>query len=288
MSLFESGHSSGAVSVSALFDGAFVPVAATAMTVPDIIDRIVGGGWPGLIGQDPRTAQRSIRSYLGLLVEEDAEQLFAHRSPERLARLVSSLARNTGTSVSQNVLARDVGGEHPVHHETITNYLDVLKRLMVTEDVPAWTPHMRSKTGLQQQPTRFMMDPSLAAAALKRGPAVLLKDLKATGFLFENLVARDLRVYTSTLGGSLSHWRDRNGNEVDFIVTLDDDRWAAVEVKLGLTDVEDAVKSLLRLNSKVDTSVIGEPEFLAVITATGPAFRRTDGVFVLPIGALGP
>jgi predicted AAA+ superfamily ATPase len=190
---------------------------------------------------------------------------------------------------SVQALARDVGGaDGPTDRATIDSYLKALRRLMIVEDVPAWGPHMRSTTPLRKSATRYMVDPSLGVAALGVGPNQLLGNLNAAGFHFEALVVRDLRVYAQASQGTLSHWRDNNGHEVDVIVTLEDGRWAALEVKLNPDQVESAAASLLRFVDKVDTSRVGLPAFTGVITTRSPAYRRPDGVLVLPIAALAP
>ena len=200
-----------------------------------------------------------------------------------------SLARNVGTSAKVTGLAKDVGGaEGPVARATVDRYLDSLNRLRLTENSPAGAPHMRSATPLQSSPTRFFVDPSLAVAALGQGPAQLMGDLNATGFFFENLVVRDIRIYAQKFGGQVHHWRDQNQNEVDVVVTLPDGRWGAFEVSLNPADTDKAAVSLLSFAEKVDQRKAGPPAALGVITSTGFAYRRLDGVRVLPIGTLGP
>jgi predicted AAA+ superfamily ATPase len=160
--------------------------------------------------------------------------------------------------------------------------------LMVLEDQPAWSPHLRSRAVLRSSPRRHFVDPSLAAAALGAGPEALRRDLELLGLLFESLVVRDLRVLCQPLGGEIRHYRDHYGNEVDAIVQLSDGRWGAVEIKLGLGAVDAAASGLHRMVTNLDLERIGEPAFLAVVTATGFAYRRDDGVDVIPVGALCP
>ncbi len=290
MSLFETGHSTGEVSLTRLFDGEIETATDPGLTIPGIIDRIVIGGWPALIEADPTEASRWVRSYLSDVVETDIHTLFERRrDPERVRRLLVSLARQTGTSASIASLTRDVSGDDGGSlRETITGYLDALGRLMLTEDVPAWGTHMRSKTPLTQTETRFLTDPSLAAAALQAGPGRLLKDLNATGFLFEALAVRDVRVYADPIDSRISHWRDKSGHEVDIIVEQPDGRWGAFEVKMNPGHADAAAKFLLRFRDKVNTKKAGSPSFLGVITTTGFAYRRPDGVQIVPIGTLGP
>lgn len=289
MSLFESGDSTGQVSVEDLFGGGFSPALDPGVPVSRLIDRMVTGGWPDLLDVPVRLAQQWMRDYLRTIVEVDVQQLGTRRHPENLRRLLVALARGVGTETTLKTLAADVGGASgTADRDTVGEYLEALERLMLIEDVPAWAPHMRSTTPLRKSATRFMTDPSLAVAALGVGPAELLADLNATGFHFEGLVVRDLRAYSQPLGGRLAHWRDNNGHEVDVIITLDDGRWAALEVKMNPDDVDNAAGSLLRFVQKVDTVKVGEPAFLGVVTTRAAAARRPDGVLVLPVATLGP
>jgi predicted AAA+ superfamily ATPase len=186
------------------------------------------------------------------------------------------------------VLAADAGGSEGLHRGTVADYLDALERLMIVEDQPAWAPRIRSRSRLRKAPKRHFIDPSLAVAALGADPERLLADLNAMGFLFESLVVRDLRVLSQPLRGEVLHYRDSDGHEVDAIVQLADGRWAGFEVKLGAAQSDRAAASLTRFASLVDTDVCGPPAALVVITGTGYAYRRPDGVYVVPIGALGP
>jgi uncharacterized protein len=289
MSLYEAGRSDGSVSLADLFAGGAPAVLDPGVTVPELIDQIVIGGWPDLIGASVTDARQWLRDYVRNVAESDVQNLGVRRDPQNVRRLLVALARGVGTDTSVQSLAKDIGGANgPVDWHTVAAYIDTLNRLMLIEDVPAWAPHMRSSTPLRKSPTRYLVDPSLGTAALGIGPAQLLADLHATGFHFEAMTVRDLRVYSQPLGGSLSHWRDNNGHEVDVVVTLDDGRWAAFEVKMNPTDTDAAADSLLRFLDKVDTSKVGVPAFSAVITTRSPAYRRPDGVFVLPIAALGP
>ena len=289
MSLFETGASTGQVSLRKLFDGDFTPSLDPGVTVPALVNCIVTGGWPALLEVPLRAAQRWISDYVRTIVEVDMPQMGVRRDPGTLRRLLASLGRGTGTDMSAQAIANDIAGsDRSVQRDTVAGYLDILNRLMITEDMPAWAPHMRSTTPLRKSPTRFMTDPSLGVAALGVGPEQLLLDLNATGFHFEGLVVRDLRVYAQPLGGRLSHWRDNNQHEVDIIITLDDGRWGAIEVKMNPDAVDAAAASLLRFKDKVDTAKTGEPAFLAVATTRSAALRRGDGVYVLPVASLGP
>ncbi len=290
MSLMESGHSTGQASLKAVLAGDKVTAQDSGLTVPDIIDRICIGGWPALLDASSQDAGTWLRDYLNQIVLVDIQGLgVRRRDPENIRRLLNSLARNVGTAAKVTALAKDVGGaDGPVARATVGGYLDALSRLRLTENSPAWAPHMRSATPLQSSPARYFVDPSLAVAALGQGPTQLLGDLNATGFFFENLVVRDVRIYAQKLGGQIHHWRDQNQHEVDAVVSLPDGRWGAFEVKMNPADTDKAAVSLLSFAKKVDQGKAGPPAALGVITSTGFAYRRPDGVTVLPIGTLGP
>ena len=290
MSLLESGHSTGQASLAAVLAGDDVTAQDPGLTVPGVIDRICIGGWPALLDADPHDAGQWLSDYLNQIVLVDFQELgVRRRDPGNIRRLLHSLARNVATTAKVTSLAKDVGGaDGPVARATVDGYLESLSRLRLTESSPAWAPHMRSATPLQSSPTRYFVDPSLAVAALGQGPAQLLADLGATGFFFENLAVRDVRVYVQRLGGQVHHWRDQNQHEVDIVVTLPDGRWGAFEVKMNPSDCDKAAASLLSFAQKVDQQQSGPPAALGVITSTGFTYRRPDGVRVLPIGTLGP
>lgn len=290
MTLFETGHSSGQVSLSGLFQGARPRAPDPGVTVPAITERICVGGWPAITRLPPAAAQRAMRAYLAEVTRADIQRVGAvRRDPIRVERVLRSLARNVATQASIATIAADAGGaDGPLERETVRAYLDSLERLMIVEDAPAWAPALRSRARLRTAATRHFVDPCLAVAALDASPARLLADLELLGLLFEGLVIRDLRVYLQQLGGRVLHYRDSNDLEVDLILETEGGHWAAVEVKLGGAHVDDAAKALLRFAAQVDTSRCGEPAFLAVVTATGYGYVRRDGVHVLPIATLAP
>lgn len=289
MSLFESGHSTGQISLGALLDGEPQTGLGTHLTFDDLLSRIITGGWPELIGADEDFARDWLSDYLRQIVEVDVPEMGVRRNPGNLRRLIESLGRAVGQAVKLAELAKDVGGDGgPVAHETLTGYLDALTRLGLTDDSVAWRPHMRSRTRLRAAPVRYFVDPSIGTAALNIGSAELKTDYLATGFHFEALAIRDLRIYAQLQRAQVDSWRDSNGNEVDAIVTARDNKWAAFEVKLNPRDVDTAAASLLRFAANVDTDRHKEPACLGVITSTGVGGRRSDGVQVIPIGAFGP
>ncbi len=288
MSLAESGHTSGQVSFSEMFAGVPVRAADSGMTVPRLAELITIGGWPAQQGASVGAAAQAAIDYLHQVCTVDVARVGgARRDPAKIEALVRSLARNVATEVAITTLAADAGGaDGELSRVTVSEYLTALERLMVIEDQPAWAPHLRSTRQLRSSAKRHFADPSLAVAALRAGPDRLLQDLNFFGLLFESLVVRDLRVLSQPLGGSVLHYRDNKGLEVDAIVELADGRWAAFEIKLGQTAIDQAATSLSKFRDVVDIERRGEPAVLGVITATGYGYVRDDGIAVIPIGAL--
>lgn len=291
MSLFELDFSSGHVSVQDMLASEPVAVSDPGVTVPDLTELVCRGGWPGIIDTDLRSALRFSRDYLDEVRRTEVRDLLGtRRDPQRLMRLMRSLARNVANPVPASTLAADTGGpDRTVRGETISAYLDALERLFVVEDQPAFVTHLRSRSRLRVSSKRHFVDPSLAVAALRSNPARLLRDLELFGFLFESLVIRDLRVYSQPNDAQVYHYRDNTGLEVDAIIEAGDGRWMAVEVKLGGAEaVDHAANSLLKFRNRVDTARIGEPAKLLVVTGVGYGYERPDGVTVAPLAALGP
>ena len=212
------------------------------------------------------------------------------KNPERVKRLMWSYARNQGSQVPNTVIAQDISpnAESPTDPETVAAYLNALRKIFVVEDMPAWNPNLRSKTAIRSTDTRYFVDPSIAVAALGIGPNDLLNDLNTFGFLFEALCVRDLRIFADALNGTVYHYRDKNGLECDAVVHLRNGTYGLIEIKLGGdTLIEQGASSLKELANKIDTSRMKAPAFLMVLTGTGQyAYRRPDGVCVVPIGTL--
>lgn len=288
MSLAESGESSGKVSFREVFEGGAVRAADSGMTVPRLAELITVGGWPAWQGAAVDAAAQAAIDYLQQICTVDVARAGGmRRDPVKVEALVRSLARNVATEVAITTLARDAGGvDGDLSRITVSGYLGALERLMVIEDQPAWAPHLRSTRQLRSSPKRHFVDPSLAVAALRVGPKRLLQDLNFMGFLFESLVIRDLRVLSQPLGGSVLHYRDNKGLEVDAVVELADGRWAAFEIKLGQAAIDNGAAALLKFRDVVDLNRRGEPAVLGVITGTGYGYVRDDGIAVIPIGAL--
>ena len=292
MSLFESGESSGEVSLRGLLASQRGSAPPSALGLSDIVDLACRGGWPGLLGDSPAVAQRQLRAYLDEISRTDISRVDGiARDPVGVRRLLTSLGRNTSTEVTLKTLGQDVaGGGETLHPQTVKSYLDALARLFVVEELAVWRPHLRSRTQLRRTPKRYFTDPALAVAALRANADQLMGELSYFGLLFESMVLRDLRVYAQANDWDVSYYRDSSGLEIDVILTSMDDReWAAAEVKLGGPElIEEGVASLRRLRDRVDTAQMGEPRKLMVITAGGRGFEYPEGISVVPITALGP
>ncbi len=290
MSLLEAGYSTGDISLKGLLDGAELRATDPGLTIHDLAERITVGGWPNLQGSTIDEASIALRGYLEETRRVDLVRVDGvARDPENVARVLRSLARNVATGASARAIAADVGGvDGPIDHHTVLSYLAALSRLFVLEDLPAWSPALRSRTILRSAPTRHFVDPSLAVAALGTGPDRLLRDVETLGLLFESLVVRDLRIYAQAMDASVFHYRDSTDLEADAIVEHRDGRWAAFEVKLGQAAIDTAAAMLLRVAARVDREKHGKPAVLGVITGWGYGYQRPDGVAVIPIAALGP
>lgn len=290
MSLAESGYSSGDISLARLFAGERARAAESRLTVQDIANLVSVGGWPGLQSRTVGDSLAALRGYLADTARADLPRVDGvQREPERIKRVMHSLARYTATQVSARAIAADVGGsDEPIKHQTVLDYIDALSRVFVVEDLPAWSPALRSKSRLREAPKRHFVDPSLAVAALGARPERLVREVDTLGLLFESLVVRDLRIYAQAMDADVFHYHDNTGLEADAVVQCRDGRWGAFEVKLGLSAIDDAADTLLRLAARVDVDRHGAPAVLAVITGWGYGYRRPDGVSVIPIGALAP
>ncbi|MCL2197249.1 MAG: DUF4143 domain-containing protein, partial [Treponema sp.] len=288
MSLFEKGWSTGEVSLAKIIKRSAPGSGQVDFSLEDLAEKITIGGWPNLIGAGRKAALRFMQDYIALIAEVDISRFGGkRRDPQKLIRLMQSLARNISTEASISSLAKDAGGDQTkLNDETVTEYLEALERLMVVEPLPAWSTHIRSADTLRKAPKRHFTDPSLAVGALGLTPAKLKADLNYFGLLFESLVIRDLRIYAEANDGKVYHYRDSRDMEVDAIIEYPDRTWAAFEVKMGFAAQNDAAENLLAFAKKVDQKKMGAPAALTVITANGAACRRKDGVNVVPLETL--
>jgi len=288
MSLFESHDSNGAVSLTDLFDSKSFSMAKSDLTLGDLSRLIVRGGWPNSVEKDIRIAMKQVAGYIQAIVKTEIKTIDGvERDEAKTLAVLQSLARHTSTQATDAKIVADVESNHySIHRNTLSDYLNVLRELYVIEDLPAWSPKLRSKTTIRTSNTRHFIDPAFAASLLHATPEGLMRDIETMGLLFESLVIRDLRVYTDCLGGYVSHYRDKSGLEVDAIIHLNDGKWAAVEVKLGSHDIDEAAKHLLELSLKVDVKEGSRPTFMMVVTGTEFGYQREDGIYVVPIGCL--
>ena len=290
MSLFESADSSGDIRLSDLFNSPKGIAARSPKSVEDYAHLITRGGWPGTIGKNMDISQRQIAGYCDAIVKSDISAVDGISRDESKARaLLRSYARHTATQTPKSTLLKDITqNQDSMHINTLDAYLAALNRLFVIDDLPAWSPRLRSRASIRTSDTRHFTDPAIAAHFLQAGGRDLLFDMNTFGFLFESLVVRDLRVYAQALGGHLAHYRDSSGLEADAIIHLSDGRWAAVEVKLGLKQVDEAAEHLLDLKQKIDLEHMPAPSFLVVVTGSEYAYQRPDGVYVVPLACLKP
>lgn len=290
MSLFEAEHSSGEISLRRLLDGNPERSERSRLEIGKLAEIVCAGGWPGHVGRPLPRRLRMNRDYLNEIRRVDISRVSgANRDPVKVGRLLRSLARNVATPAAISTLVKDVRGSGTtMKTDTAAEYLEALERLMIVEDLPAWQPHLRSRTTLRTTPVRYLADPSLAVAALRATPVRLMEDLGYFGLLFESMVVRDLRVYAQTLEAEVFHYREKGGLEADIIVEADDGRWAAFEVKLGDRWVEEGVATLRRVADRMKRGGRGEPAALAVILPNGYGHVRPGEVGIIPVGALGP
>lgn len=288
MSLYESKESNGSVSLADLFEGKAIEVSFSTLTIEDIAFAICRGGWPASVNIKGNDALELSRDYVEAIIQQDVSRVDGvEKNPKRVQLLLRSLARNIATMATNTTIIRDIEGDDiGISIPTLDTYLNALRRIYVIEDQPAWSPSMRSKTAIRTASKRHFTDPSIATAVLRTSPKALLEDFNTLGFLFESLCTRDMRIYAQANDGEIFHFRDKNGLEADMIISLNDGRWAAVEVKLGNKQIEEAAKHLKELARKIDDEKMGKPSFLMVVTGGEFAYQRTDGVYVVPIGCL--
>lgn len=287
MSLFESGESSGQVSLHDLFNGK-EPEGKAILSIEELAFAVARGGWPASIGISDQAALSQAGEYLKALIQTDIYEVDdVKRDPQKISILMRSLARNIATIATLETLRKDLAGaEADLAVNTVQSYLEVFERLFVIENQPAWSARLRSKAYLRKAPKRHFVDPSIAVAALNTNPEGLLKDFNTFGFLFESLCIRDLRIYSQGINGEVCHYRDETGLEVDAIITLPDGRWGAIEIKMGYRQIDEAFNNLTKLKEKVDPDIMNPPSFLMVLTGDQYAFRDRNGILIVPISCL--
>ena len=289
MSLFESEESNGSVSLERLFAGDADVVGESKLTVPDLAQIICRGGWPEAVVNGDSDSLVA-RNYVDAVINMDVQRVDdVERNPARVRQFLRSYARNISTMAPLTTVLADVKSNDTVFSDTtLYSYVNALRRIFLIEDIPAWKPSLRSKTAIRTSDKRQFVDPSIATALMHVNVDSLLDDMTYFGFLFESLAARDLRIYAQALDGDIFHYHDKSDLEADLVIRLHDGRWAPVEVKLGSSEIEEGAAHLIKLQKKIDTEKVGQPSFKMVLTGGQFAYKRNDGVLVVPIGCLKP
>lgn len=291
MSLWESGESNGKISLADLFEGKTFDPFDYSLDVKTLAFQICRGGWPQSTFMEGEVALDQARDYYETIYKVDIHRVDkVRRNSERTRLLLKSYARNTGSATSFSKMSADIkeNDNADISYETISDYIDALKKLFVLEDMPAWNPNLRSKSAIQSSDTRYFIDPSIATSALSLGPEDLINDMSTFGLFFESMAVRDLRTYADALNGDLFHFRDSSGLECDAVLHRRNGEYGLIEIKLGgNNNIEKGAETLKHLAEVIDTDKMKAPAFLMVLTGVGQyAYRRPDGVFVVPIGCL--
>lgn len=292
MSLYESKDSDGAISLSDLFDDKEISC-ANHKTLDDIAFLICRGGWPISIKLEGKASLFQAIDYFDSVVKNDISRVDSvKRDVEKAKSLLRSYARHVGSQAPLETIRKDMLANQVATFDQVTlySYIDALKKIFVIEDAPAWNPNIRSKTAIRSTDTRYFIDPSIATAALGIGPKDLTQDLNTMGLLFKNLAVRDLRIYSELLDGSVYHYRDKSGLECDAVIHLRNGSYGLVEIKLGGDKlIEEGAQTLKTLSDLIDTNSMKKPSFMMVLCAQAPfAYKRNDGVYVVPITSLRP
>ena len=291
MSLYESGDSSGEISLAELCNGNFTPTMTGEVYINDLIEYIIKGGWPANVDIPAEQAALLPLQYIDAIIEDDVYRIDGvKRNKEKMKLLLRSLARNESTTVTNSVLAKDIKEIDDVNidKDTVAEYLDVFKRLFIIDNQRPFAANIRSSVRVKQAEKRHFCDPSIACALLKATPHMLINDLQTLGFLFEALCERDLKIYAESFGASLYHYQDYDNKKIDAVIELSNGEWCAFEIKLGANQIDEAAKNLLDINKKIEKDPKGKPaKVLCVICGlSNAAYKRPDGVYVVPITAL--
>jgi predicted AAA+ superfamily ATPase len=294
MSLWESEESNGEISLSSLFNTSEQIGAENPLTIEALTFAVCRGGWPKSLEKgNEKAALMQAKEYFKAICNNDISRVDGiTRNPERTKRIMRSYARHQGTQASIPTILADIASNETeeISDETIASYLSALRKIFVIEDMPAWNPNLRSKAAIRTSDTRYFVDPSIATSALGLGPNDLINDLNTFGLLFETLCVRDLRVYADALDGTVYHYRDKNGLECDAVIHLDNGSFGLIEIKLGGNKlIEEGAATLNALANIIDTTRMKSPAFKMVLIGVGEyAYKREDGVLVVPIGCLRP
>ena len=291
MTLYENGVSSGQVSLEALCQGKLSPVMTGEVSLETLVDAIVRGGWPGSLGLSLAQAALLPLEYLHAIINDDVYRIDGiKRDTAKMRLLLRSLARNESTTATNRTLVRDIKAvdDADIDANTVASYLDIFRRLFLIDDQPPFAANIRSSVRLKQAEKRHLCDPSLACALLGATPASLIGDLETLGFLFEALCERDLRIYAESFGGQMYHYQDYKGQEVDAVIERPDGQWCAIEIKLGAGQIDAAAANLLKLRAQIADEPHGKPPVVCAVVCgmANAAYKRPDGVFVVPLTAL--
>ena len=289
MSLYESNESTGQISLADLFDGKTGMIGTSKLTIDDIAYTLLRGGWPETVKEkNSEVATQTVFDYVEVLINDDMSRVDdKKRKSDRVRSVLRSIARHISSPVNNSTILEDVtANDETISEKTITDYANALKKLYVIDDLPVWSVSMRSKTAIRTTAKRHLTDPSIACVLLGASKEKLFNDFNTFGLLFESMVVRDLRVYADSLNGKVFYYRDKLCNEIDAVIELPDSRWGAIEIKMGGNEEEKAAKNLIKFKKNVNTEKMGEPSFLAIVTATQIAHQRDDGVWVVPLGCL--
>jgi predicted AAA+ superfamily ATPase len=288
MSLFESQESNGSVSLAKLFAQTEDPSGVSKLSLENVAFLTCRGGWPKSINLSEKVALKQVYDYTDALINTDASKVDdVHRDPTKVRLLFRSLARNLSTDAGISTITNDIKSDGgTLSDETVREYLTALRKIFIVDDLSAWSPKLRSKSVIRSTQKHHFVDPSIGIASLRVSPQDLMDDLNTFGFFFESLCIRDLRIYSQSLDGDVFYYRDSTGLECDAIIHLRNGKWGAIEVKLGEGLVDDAARNLIKLKNKIDTNLLKSPSFLMVLTATQYAYKREDGVIVVPLGCL--
>lgn len=292
MTLWESGESTGDVSLAKLFQNSEMVEGVSHLSLEDVAFATCRGGWPKAMNKkNQKSALRQVKEYYEAITRSDISRVDGvSRDEQRAKRLMRSYARLQGSMAPIPTIVEDLKTNEPdgMSDETVVSYIKALKKIFVIEDMEAWNPNLRSKTAIRTSDNRYFVDPSIATAALGLGPNDLINDLNTFGLLFETLCVRDLRVFAEALDGKVYHYRDKSGLECDTVVHLRDGSYGLIEIKLGGDNlIQEGVDALTDLVDKIDTTKMKKPSFLMVLTAVGQyAYKREDGVLIVPIGCL--
>lgn len=291
MSLYESGESTGEVSLKSLFAGNLNVDGENTLDIDKLAYLVCRGGWPQAVGLKTEAALQQAFDYYDAVVKSDINRADGvNKNPERVKRIMKSYARNQGSQVASTVIAQDIAANEAetVNEDTVHSYIEALKKIFVVEDMSAWNPNLRSKSAIRTSDTRYYVDSSIATASLGIGPDDLINDLRTFGLFFETMCVRDLRVFAESLDGAVYHYRDNTNLECDTVIHLRNGSYGLIEIKLGGDDlIDEGAANLLKLKNKIDVSKMKAPAFLMVLIGVGKyAYRREDGVLVVPIGCL--